>query len=94
MITKEQAVDILQSLLPKDLKRTAREQKHEAITMAIKALRDTVFGGHLQGEWIYGSEDELHCDRCGYIVPEGMEEDAEYWDYCPSCGARMTEEEN
>lgn len=89
MITKEQAVDILQSLLPKDLSRAHREQKHEALTMAIKALGENAFGGHISGEWIWSDNDEPYCDRCGYVVPEGCMEDAEDWNYCPGCGAQM-----
>ena len=54
-----------------------------------------------RGKWIYGEDeygiDGYHCDKCGFFVP---------WDYahtfinyiddynfCPNCGARMTEED-
>lgn len=136
-ITKDQAADILQTLIPKDRKREARDQKAEALEMALRALRkDTAtdcierqaairavgdyFEGWptkeeveafkhiserikalpgtkpepIHGEWlIEGESGDYYCDRCGYIVPPGAEEDAENWNYCPSCGARMTEEE-
>lgn len=132
-ITKDQAVDILQTLIPKDRKREARDQKADALEMAIRALRkdtatdcidrravsDLIYNSWKQmgnqygelsidqlnelpsakpepihGEWlIEGESGDYYCDRCGYIVPPGAEEDAENWNYCPSCGARMTEEE-
>ena len=130
-ITKDQAADILQTLIPKDRKREARDQKADALEMAIRALKkdtatdcidrqavidlckiildrsDIVDFAHeirqlpgakpepIHGEWlIEGESGDYYCDRCGYIVPPGAEEDAENWNYCPSCGARMTEEEN
>ena len=131
-ITKDQAVDILQTLIPKDRKREARDQKADALEMAIRALRkdtvtdcidrravsDLIYNSWKQmgnqygelsidqlnelpsakpkpihGEWLESDIGELFCDRCGYAIPRGAEEDAESWNYCPSCGAQMMEEE-
>lgn len=130
-MTKDQAVDVLQTLMPKDLKRQNRVDKNDALKLAINALshepscdcvsRDAVMdtliwyenGGRLDaretmalidnlprvqaenihGEWLEHEWGEMYCDRCGYIVPEGMEEEAENWSFCPGCGAQMEDGE-
>lgn len=91
MITEEQAVDILQSMLPKDLTRKHREEKHDALMLAIKAIGENSFAGHIKGEWLWEEDVEgYRCDRCGYEPPYNCGEEVEDWTFCPCCGAKMT----
>ena len=90
-MTKDTAVDILQSLLPKDLNREARLQKHIAITMAIRSLTDKG-EERVHGEWLTTELEGVYCDRCGYEVPRMVANFADEWNYCPCCGAKMVED--
>ena len=58
----------------------------------IKAIREGI--ERQTGEWV---NDENHipiCSKCGYIPPYNrVIDDYEYSNFCPSCGARMTDDE-
>jgi predicted nucleic acid-binding Zn-ribbon protein len=41
-------------------------------------------------EWI--ADDSLMCAECGRVFDTNDNADAVLWDFCPNCGASMTEE--
>ena len=99
-MTREEAIDILdrRTTIPGD--GFTWEQINEAIDMAISALhpitREQV-EKVWRGEWQYHPEDydELTwtCSRCGEVwtLIDGTPDDNNM-DFCPACGAPMTDE--
>lgn len=90
-MTKKLAIQILRGEVL-----GTNEQTHEAVFMAIKALKNE----QKCGEWIHGREtaremvgdcitaifyEDWKCSNCGYTVKDGKP----VWNYCPNCGARM-----
>lgn len=88
-MTREEAIDTLKNGVWWD-----RKQLGEAIDIAISALRpvsrervEKVW----RGKWIHAmpilgsGDEEIRCSKCGNIT--GFETD-----FCPSCGAPMTNE--
>ena len=100
MITREEAIDIIERLAHTEDKRPGTEDTPEALDMALSALRpvsreqvEKVWRGY----WIHDEiasdksiEGKLflplcNCSRCGgYVQQEAS--------FCPHCGAPMTDE--
>ena len=90
MMTKQEAINILWH------KRNLSIDTREAIEMAIKALKQepikatwegVEYDGYADGCPVY---DVWECTQCGY---EHHGESDTLTDYCPGCGAKMTESE-
>jgi Zn finger protein HypA/HybF involved in hydrogenase expression len=66
------------------------EQLHEAVFMAIKALKAESVK---HGRWI-DDEDTTYanCSECGWQIDTHYERG--YLNYCPNCGAKMDGREN
>lgn len=47
-----------------------------------------------RGEWIKETEDDFfrHCSVCGYIAVAELTN--KYYNFCPSCGAKVKDKEN
>lgn len=68
------------------------EQTHEAVNMAIEALKSV----RVRGEWIYNglseSVDRVYCcSICGVALDDYIM--GAFYNYCPNCGADMRGEE-
>ena len=90
-MTKELAIRILRGdVLGTD------EQTHEAVFMAIRALKAEPVK---HGRWIEEQSEHFtcKCSACGegtlYAVPYDIEGNAYPMHYCPNCGAKMGEVE-
>lgn len=78
-MTKELAIKLLRgSVLG------TNEQQHEAIFMAIRALKAEPV---MHGRWIEDEYGIPHCSECKAI------NNTVYRNYCPNCGAKMDEKE-
>lgn len=79
-MNKELAISILRG----DVLGT-NEQMHEAVFMAIKALKaEPVRHGHWIGKPIAGYST-VRCSVCRSVFSENNGK----WNYCPVCGAKM-----
>lgn len=76
MMNKEMAISILRG----DVLGT-NEQTHEAVYMAIKALKAEPVR---HGKWMHNGFMEVKCCNCGNVFHE-----LEDTNYCPHCGYKM-----
>ena len=106
MMTREEAIDIIENKIQIDVRFCTKEeveQYQEALTMAITALRpvsreevEKVW----RGEWMGSADgyadgelvyDTWECSHCGYVIDE--EDDPDMLpQFCPKCYAAMTDE--
>ena len=80
-MTKELAIRILRG----DVLGT-NEQTHEAVFMAIRALKAEPVK---HGEWRIDKSGSLMCSKCKTLLDEGQKPSR----FCPNCGADMQEVE-
>ena len=93
-MTREEAIYTIERLAHTEAKWPGTEDTLEALDLALSALRpvsreqvEKVW----RGEWIHAmpmlgsGDEEIRCSECGNIV--GFETD-----FCPNCGAAMTDE--
>lgn len=69
----------------------ADQQNHSYSTMMMYEIADMIDDaptvvGQSYGEWVYDSYGVPHCSECGYEV-------GEVTPYCPSCGAKMEDDD-
>lgn len=89
-MTKELAIKLLRgSVLG------TNEQLHEAVFMAIRALKAEPIK---HGKWkpfdLTWGRSVYACTNCGEAFEVPTEDGKPIYDYCPNCGARMDEVEN
>ena len=90
MMTREEAISIIERVIHTEAKWPGTEDTLEALDMALSALRPVSREQveRMRGEWI---EDEFaisHCSLCGYE----QEEPELITPFCPLCGSPMTDE--
>lgn len=98
MMTREEAIEILENggwwdlLIPITTieGRVEEDKLHEAIDLALSALRPVSREQveRMRGKWIEDEYSFSHCSLCGYE----QEEPELITQFCPHCGAPMTDE--
>ena len=98
MMTREEAIEILENggwwdlLIPITTieGRVEEDKLHEAIDLALSALRPVSREQveRMRGKWIEDEYSFSHCSLCGYE----QEEPELITQFCPHCGAPMTNE--
>ena len=97
-MTREEAIEILENggwwdlLIPITTieGRVEEDKLHEAIDLALSALRPVSREQveRMRGKWIEDEYSFSHCSLCGYE----QEEPELITQFCPHCGAPMTDE--
>lgn len=97
MMTREEAIEVLEnggwwdSLIPVTTieGRIEDDKLHEALDLAIAALRPVSREQVWRGEWkCHGDCGVTECSACGWNIEEYVGN----YNFCPVCGAPMTDE--
>ena len=94
-MTREEAIETLRKL-PVGLMDLDNEQKWdltEAIDLALTALRGPTreMVERMRGDWKI-SDPLIECQACGEIYSRYGGNEGKPFDFCPACGAPMTDE--
>ena len=92
-MTREEAIDVIQRLSHTEAKWPGTEDTLEALDMAIDALRPVSREQveRIRGEW-KNFKPLIECQICGEIYNRYGENEGKPFDFCPACGAPMTDE--
>lgn len=91
-MTREEAIEILKVLI--DYEYYGYDKYLEALEMAIKALEQQPKTGQwLQCSEPWGGMQEWKCSNCQNCYDANKSYKIIPYNYCPNCGAKMTESE-
>ena len=90
LISRQAAIDGINKELDREtlLNRFVRKIVIDAVR-ALPSAQPERKTGHWVGHWIEGGEP-YHCSECGEFTRETVMGKPR-WNYCPNCGAKMSE---